>query len=104
MNPRKVDRNKIIVLTDLPNIGKACALDLRVIGISDPMQLIGMCPLEMYNLLCKRTGARHDPCIIDVFLSITRFMAGDEPKPWWTYTKERKRLFIENDSEGQKFS
>jgi hypothetical protein len=28
--------------------------------------------------------------VLDVFLSITRFMAGDAPQPWWHYTAERK--------------
>ena len=35
---------------------------------------------------------RHDPCVLDVFMSITRFMDGDPPRPWWDYTAERKAL------------
>lgn len=46
----------------------------------------------MYEALCKATGARHDPCVIDVFMSAVRYMEGAEPLPWWSYTAERKRL------------
>jgi hypothetical protein len=39
-----------------------------------------------------KTGVRHDPCVLDVFMSITRFMDGEDPKAWWDYTPERKRM------------
>ena len=91
MNPDKVDRARVLVLTDLPNVGKAVAEDLRLLGIHQPCQLEGKCPFEMYAMLCDMTAMRHDPCVIDVFISVTRFMAGDEPRPWWAYTAERKR-------------
>jgi len=91
MNPGKVDRNRVKHLTDLPNIGRAIAEDLRLLGIQEPSQLVGMCPYEMYERLCEITASRHDPCVIDVFISITRFMNGGDPRPWWEYTEERKR-------------
>jgi Pathogenicity locus len=90
MGPNKVDRNRMVVLTDLPNSGKAGAADLRLLGIHEPSQLIGKCPFEMYEMLCKKTAARHDPCVIDVFISVTRFMNGEEAQPWWKFTEERK--------------
>jgi hypothetical protein len=37
------------------------------------------------------TAAIHDPCVIDVFMSITSFMSGEEPRAWWHFTAERKR-------------
>ncbi len=95
MNPNKVNRNRLVSLTDLPNIGKAGAEDLRLLGIYEPRQLLGKCPFEMYGLLCQKTASRHDPCVIAVFLSVTRFMTGEAPQPWWAYTKERKQL-LEN--------
>jgi hypothetical protein len=98
MNPSKVDRNRVVVLTDLPNIGKACAKDLRQLGIHQPSQLVGKNPFEMYEMLCKKTTSRHDPCVIDVFISVTRFMAGEEPRPWWSYTEERKQSLKREDS------
>lgn len=94
MNPNKVDRSRLVTLTDLPNIGPACAHDLRLLGIHEPSQLVGQRPFEMYEKLCTKTGSRHDPCVIDVFMSVTRFMAGEEARPWWTYTQERKQSFM----------
>lgn len=91
MNPDEVQRERVRVLTDLPNVGAATAADLRLLGIDTPAQLLGRSPFEMYEALCTLTGQRHDPCVIDVFMSITRFMAGEPPRPWWDYTEERKR-------------
>jgi hypothetical protein len=95
MNPDKVVRSRVLQLTDLPNIGKAMAEDLRLLDIHEPGQLAGKSPFEMYRMLCEKTRARQDPCVLDVFISITRFMAGDAPRPWWAYTEERKRTFKE---------
>ncbi|WP_230411332.1 helix-hairpin-helix domain-containing protein [Collimonas humicola] len=90
--PKYLERDAVVELEDLPNIGKAGAADLRCIGILQPAQLIGKSPLQMYEKLCSTTGARHDPCVIDVFMSAVRYMEGAEPLPWWSYTAERKRL------------
>jgi hypothetical protein len=49
----------------------------------------------MYEMLCEKTASRHDPCVIDVFMSVTRFMAGEAARPWWDYTEERKQLLLE---------
>jgi len=90
MHPDKVDRNRLRQLTDLPNIGKAGAADLRLLGISAPADLVGQCPWEMYERLCLLTSVRHDPCVIDVFMSVTAFMNGEPAKPWWEFTDARK--------------
>lgn len=90
MNPSKVTRENVKKLTDLPNIGKAGAADLELLGIDKPDDLAGQDPYEMYERLCVLTGSRHDLCVIDVFISVTRFINGDEPKAWWDYTAERK--------------
>lgn len=92
MNPRKVSRNRLVLLTDLPNIGESIALDLRLIGIEKPRQLEGRNAEEMYLELCRVTGKRQDPCMLDVFMSLQSFMEGGEPLPWWHFTAERKRL------------
>ena len=77
MNPTKVDRNHLLRLTDLPNVGPACEKDLRLIGIRVPAHLRGRDPYDMYAQLCLKTGVMHDPCVIDVFLSVVRFMADE---------------------------
>ena len=90
MNPAKVIRGQVSALTDLPNIGPAMAKDLERLGIRVPEQLTGRDPYALYDALCALTSQRHDPCVIDVFISITRFMNGDDARPWWHYTAERK--------------
>lgn len=79
------------MLEDLPNIGKAMAGDFRLFGIEHPHQFVGRDPYRLYGDLCAATGARHDPCVIDTFISAVRFMEGAPPHPWWHYTGERKR-------------
>lgn len=91
MHPDKVQRQRLKQLTDLPNVGPACAKDLQLLGINSPLDLPGKDPLDMYLALCRRTGLRQDPCVLDVFISITRFMDGEPPQPWWAYTAERKK-------------
>ncbi len=93
MNPSKVIREEVRKLTDLPNIGPSLAKDLKRIGIDSPAQLRGKSAMELYEALCEATASRQDPCVLDVFMSITDFMNGGEPQVWWAYTKERKRFF-----------
>lgn len=77
-------------LEDLPNIGPAIAAKLRRIGVGAPPDLIGRDPYALFDELCARTGERHDSCLLDVFIAVTRFMDGEPARPWWTYTAERK--------------
>ncbi|MEQ1831449.1 MAG: helix-hairpin-helix domain-containing protein [Candidatus Eisenbacteria bacterium] len=75
----------------IPNVGPATAGDLRLLGFEQPAELVGQDAYRLYERLCRKTGQRHDPCVIDVFLSVIRFMEGAPAKPWWAYTAERKR-------------
>lgn len=93
MSPSKVVRERVRRLTDLPNIGKSIAADLELLGIRNPAQLAGQSPYELYDRLCRQTRTIHDPCLLDTFISITRFMDGEPPRPWWHFTAERKRTF-----------
>jgi hypothetical protein len=93
MNPTKVERRRVRQLTDLPNVGPAMARDLELIGVSEPGQLAGRDPFELYQRLCHARGARQNPCALDVLISITRFMAGEAAKPWRVYSAERKRRY-----------
>jgi hypothetical protein len=95
LNPHKVDRAHLTQLTDLPNVGNATVHDLALLGFNLPEQLAGRCPFEMYARLCQLTGQRHDPCVLDVFMSITHFMNGEPAQPWWAFTALRKRILAE---------
>jgi hypothetical protein len=85
------DRETVSRLDALPNIGKTMAEKLQLIGIDHPKKLIGKEPFELFQALCKVTGNRHDPCVIDVFMSAVHFMEGGDPLPWWSFTDERKK-------------
>jgi hypothetical protein len=88
---RRSDRAKIVVLEDLPNVGKAVAADLRELGIRAPAQLMHKDPYALYGELNRRTAVRHDPCLLDAFIAAVRFVEGGPAKPWWAYSAERKR-------------
>jgi hypothetical protein len=85
----------VATLEDLPNVGKAIAADFRALGIREPAQLRRQDPYALYDRLNRVTGVRHDPCLLDTFIAVTRFVDGGPAKPWWTYTAERKRKFSE---------
>ncbi len=87
-------------LEDLPNVGRATAADLRLIGITHPRDLTGADPLALYERLCAVSGKRHDPCVIDVFMSIVHFMDEGEARPWWSFTKTRKERLNRKNRKG----
>lgn len=93
MNPSRVRRDRLKELTDLPNVGPRIASTLFRIGIDRPADLAGREGFEMYQALCETDGVRHDPCVLDVFISLERFMAGEAPRAWWTFTTERKTRY-----------
>lgn len=93
MHPAKVDRARLHTFTDLPNIGPAMAGDFVALGYTSPQQLVHADPYELYQRLCVHSGVRQDPCVLDVFMSVTRFLSGEPPRPWWAYTAERKRRY-----------
>ncbi|HEY0060994.1 MAG TPA: helix-hairpin-helix domain-containing protein [Telluria sp.] len=93
MHPAKVNREKLARFTDLPNIGPAGAKDFELLGYTSPAQLAGLDPFDLYQALCIATGQRHDPCVLDVFMSVSDFLAGAAPRPWWDFTAERKRRY-----------
>lgn len=72
------------------------ANDLRLIGIDNPRDLIGKEAFELYEELFSISGKRHDPCVIDVSMSVIHFMEGGEPLPGWLFTDDRKKHFTQN--------
>src|SRR5262249_1421364 len=88
---RKPSERDCTQLEEIPNVGPAVATDLRKLGIKLPSELQGRDPYVMYDDLCRITGQRHDPCLLDTFIAAVRFMEGEPKQPWWKYTTERKR-------------
>ena len=91
MHPRRCSRERLEKLTDLPNVGAAMARALESIGVGSPADLCGRDALDLYRHLCRQRGARQDPCVLDVLLSIERFLATGDARPWWEFSVERRR-------------
>lgn len=87
----KMARKEIDRLLDIPNVGTSIEKDLVLLGITEPLDLVSRDPYQMYGELCKVTGQKFDPCILDVFISAVRYMEGGPPKKWWEFTSERKK-------------
>ena len=93
MNPAKIVREKVRRFTDLRNIGPAGAKGFELLGFKEPSELVGADPLKLFEALCAATGTRHDPCVLDLLMSVTHFLAGGKPAPWWHFTEQRKRQY-----------
>ena len=98
---RSNSREEIVRLEDIPNVGPAVAGGLRQLGITMPGELQGRDPYVMYDDLCRITGQRHDPCLLDTFIAAVRYMEGGLKKPWWKYTAERKRELAARNARSQ---
>ncbi|MBL8764019.1 MAG: helix-hairpin-helix domain-containing protein [Phycisphaerae bacterium] len=90
--PGPTTRRAARQLADLANVGPATLRDFEVLGIRSIAQLARRDPLALYRALCRKTGQRHDPCVIDVFMATIAQARGGAPKPWWTFTARRKQL------------
>lgn len=84
-------RSELTALRDIPNIGVATERILFDLGVSEPADLIGMDPYQLYDSLCRLTGKRQDPCVLDVFIAAVTYMEGGPARKWWEFTQERKR-------------
>ena len=90
-NTRPSSQEEIARLEDIPNVGPAIAADMRRLGITTPSELPGRDQYAMYDDMCRITGQRHDPCLLDTFIAVVRHMEGGPKKPWWKNTAKRKR-------------
>ncbi|MEN9390673.1 MAG: hypothetical protein RLZZ283_773 [Candidatus Parcubacteria bacterium] len=78
---------------DIPNVGPRVARDFRTLGFTAPKDLKGKDPFVLYKKLCAKTKVRHDPCLLDVFMSVADFMNGGMARDWWYYTPKRKKMY-----------
>jgi predicted flap endonuclease-1-like 5' DNA nuclease len=84
-----------ITLADMANVGPATLGDLKLLGIQRVEQLAKLQPSDAFVLwrkLGRLTGGLHDPCVIDVFMSVISQAHGNTPCPWWHFTKQRKAM------------
>lgn len=78
---------------DIPNVGPAMKEDFLALGLSSPKQLIHKDPLKLYNKMCQIAGTRKDPCVLDTYMAVIDFVNGSPAKPWFYYTKIRKKEY-----------
>jgi hypothetical protein len=78
---------------DIPNIGPAVEKDFAALGLKAPKYLVGKDPLKLYKKMCQISGVRQDPCVLDTYMAAIDFMNGAPARPWWSYTKTRKKQY-----------
>ncbi|MDB4983839.1 MAG: mitomycin resistance protein [Patescibacteria group bacterium] len=67
--------------------------NFELLGIKKPIDLAKKDAFKMYKDICKKTGTRHDPCVLDTYMAAVDFMNGGKPKPWWNFTDTRKKKY-----------
>jgi hypothetical protein len=76
----------------MPNVGKATAGDLLLLGIRSIEQLATQDPMNLYERLCVLQKTRVDPCMIDVLMAVVEHAQTGIVKDWWDYTPRRKQM------------
>jgi hypothetical protein len=88
--------NEIAALADfqqLASVGLESARDFVVLGMQRIEDLAGREPVELYEELCRRTQARHDPCVEDMIRCAVA--QAEDPRlttthgDWWHWTSLR---------------
>jgi hypothetical protein len=81
-------------LRDLTSIGPAMLRDFQLLGIRFVSQLAKSDALKLYTRLCKITGVRQDPCVLDTFsCAVAQARNPNRPKAqrqWWYWSRVRK--------------
>lgn len=83
--------SKVTQFEQIPNIGKKMAEDFRLLGLKSPSDLAKQDGFKLYERMCKLTGTRQDPCVLDTYLAAVHFMNGGKARPWFDFTAERKK-------------
>ena len=74
-------------LEDLVSVGPSIRGDLNALGVHSVEQLARRDPQALYDQLCRKTGQRQDPCVLDTFRAAVA-QAQDPDLPieyavWW---------------------
>lgn len=80
-------------LVDIPNIGPAMVRDFEMLGVKKPADLKSKDAFKLYRKMCGISGVRQDPCVLDTYIAAIDFMNGAPARPWWYYTKARKKQY-----------
>ena len=80
---------------DLISVGPAIQRDFELLGVKNVDDLAKRDPEVLYKQLCRKTGTRQDPCVLDVFRAAVA-QARDPKLPaeqcvWWYWSRVRKQ-------------
>jgi hypothetical protein len=81
-------------LIDLISVGPSIREDFAMLGIAEVRQLAKANPNQLYDRLCRLTGERQDPCVLDVFTAAVAQAKNPrlpaEQCQWWYWSRVRK--------------
>jgi hypothetical protein len=81
-------------LIDLISVGPSIRDDFAKLGITHVRQLAKAHPKQLYDQLCRLTGERQDPCVLDVFAAAVAQAKNPrlpaEQCQWWYWSRKRK--------------
>jgi len=82
-------------LRDLAGIGKSIESNLRLLGITSVDELSQVSGDFLYNELCRATGVRQDPCVLDTFRCAVAQARNPalpaDQRNWWWWSRQRKQ-------------
>ena len=88
---KSVEKRK---LQDLISVGPATRRDLAQLGIHSVAELAQRDPESLYRELCRKTGKRQDPCVLDVYRAAVAQARNPrlpiEQCVWWYWSRRRK--------------
>ena len=76
-------------LTAIPNVGPAVARRLLALGVTDPKDLRGADPEDLFERSAASAGHPEDPCLLDTFTAAVAFAETGDDRPWWAFSRER---------------
>lgn len=86
----------------LEHVGPATVRDLERLGVSRLEHLARHKPQDLYEQLCRLTGTRQDPCVLDVFSMLVHRARGGDPRPWWEFSRLRLAQAKNDHAAGKK--
>jgi hypothetical protein len=82
-------------LRDLVGVGRSIEADLRSLGVKTVTQLSSCDGEDLYHKLCRKTGTRQDPCVLDTFRCAVAQARNPylplEQRNWWWWSRQRKQ-------------